>query len=157
MQSAEDGALRKDVHPAMRSPSRTMRSSSRAIHAAAALRAASAALAMLGLGGCALLHRGEKETPQQAAARVSDDARIRAEVQARIAGEPSLSGARIRVEVNAGEVAFFGSVPGMGALRCAETNAELVEGVHLVIDHMELTPGPPTVQCLSPRVFRPRA
>jgi hypothetical protein len=108
---------------------------------------------LLATSACGLLGKRTAESPQAVAARASADARIRAEVAARLAAEPSLAGSRIRVEVAAGEVALFGSVPGMGALRCAETNVELVEGVHLVIDHMELTSGPPQVPCLAPRVF----
>jgi osmotically-inducible protein OsmY len=113
-------------------------------------------LAVSASGACSLLGRGHAESPAVVAAQAQQASTIRAEVEARLAAEPSLAGARIRVEVRDGEVQLFGSAPGMGALRCAETNAELVEGVHLVIDHMELTPGPPQVRCLAPRVFRPR-
>jgi hypothetical protein len=106
------------------------------------------------LSGCALLGRGAKETPQQAAHRVAEDGRIRAEVEGRIAAEPSLSAARMRVDVHEREVSLFGSVPGMGALRCATTNTELVQGVRLIIDHTELLPGPREVRCVAPRAFR---
>ena len=42
---------------------------------------------------------------------------------------------------------------GMGALRCAERNAELERGVRLVIDHLVLDPGPRDVRCLAPRAL----
>ena len=122
--------------------------------AAAVLRGASAILLSTWLAGCALLHRGGKESPQQAAARQAADDRIRAEVEGRISAEPSLTGARMRVDVHDREVSLFGSVPGMGALHCATTNAELVQGVRLVIDHTELQPGPAQARCLAPRAFR---
>jgi hypothetical protein len=106
------------------------------------------------LAGCALLGRGKKESPQHAAVRLAEDARIRAELEGRIGAEPSLASARLRVDVHDREVSFFGSVGGMGALRCATTNAELVQGVRLVIDHTELQPGPAQARCQAPRVFR---
>jgi hypothetical protein len=51
---------------------------------------------------------------------------------------------------------LHGSVTGMGALRCAEANAELTPGVVLVIDNLVLLPGPPTTRCLAPRQWGSR-
>jgi osmotically-inducible protein OsmY len=105
-------------------------------------------------GGCGLLGGGRpKETPAEIAARADDDERIRREVEARLAAEPSLGPVRVRVDVQRGEVGLHGEVAGMGALQCAVANAELVRGVRLVIDHLVLLPGPRTVQCLAPRNF----
>lgn len=81
----------------------------------------------------------------------SQDDRIRQEVEARLVREPSLNAAGIRVVVNGGEVQLHGTVQGLGALKCAVTNAELVPGVRLVIDLTVLERGPVTVQCLAPR------
>ena len=114
--------------------------------------AASAAAALI-LGGCSLFGGGRPaETPAQAAVRAADEERIRREVEARIAAEPSLGPGRVRVEVMRGtEVALHGPVRGLGALQCAVANAELVRGVTLVIDQMVLEAGPRAVQCLAPR------
>lgn len=100
---------------------------------------------------CGLFQREAKETPAQVAARQSDDARILREVEARFEAEPSIGAGRVRVVVERGEVGLFGAVSGLGALRCAERNAELVRGVRLVIDHLVLDPGPRDVRCLAPR------
>jgi osmotically-inducible protein OsmY len=108
------------------------------------------------LAGACSVFGGRKavESPEARMVREAAEARIRGEVEARIAAEPSLAGARVRVEVNRGrEVGLYGTVPGIGALRCVVTNAELVPGVSLVIDHVELQPGPPAVPCRAPRVF----
>jgi BON domain-containing protein len=104
-------------------------------------------------GGCGLLGGGRPpETPQQATARQGEEERIRREVEARLAAEPSIGPGRVRVEVQRGaEVALHGGVAGFGALQCALRNAELVRGVRLVIDHLVLEPGPREVQCLAPR------
>ncbi|HYH81075.1 MAG TPA: BON domain-containing protein, partial [Longimicrobium sp.] len=83
----------------------------------------------------------------------TDDARIQREVEARLAAEPTIGPGRVRVAVSAGEVGLFGAVSGLGALRCAERNAQLVLGVRLVIDQLVLDPGPRDVRCLAPRVF----
>jgi osmotically-inducible protein OsmY len=85
----------------------------------------------------------------------SQDERIRREVEARLVSEPSVDASRIRVVVNGGEVQLYGAVPGLGALKCAVTNAELVRGVRLVIDLLVLERGPATVQCLAPRPVQP--
>ena len=110
-------------------------------------------LAAVALGGCGLLRREPQETPQAREVRVAADERIRAEVEARLAAEPSIGGGRVRVQVDRGEVQLFGGVVGMGALQCAVRNAELVPGVRLVIDHLVLERGPREVRCLAPRVF----
>ena len=111
-------------------------------------------LTVLLFGGCGLFGGGRPaETPAQVAARTAEDARIRREVEARLAAEPSIGGQHVRVEVVRGEVALHGAVTGFGALQCAIANAELVRGVHLVIDHLVLNPGPPTTRCLAPRNF----
>lgn len=112
-------------------------------------RIAAAAL----LAGCGFLNRRPQVTPAQTAAAAAEDARIQREVDARLAAEPSIGAAKVRVAVQGGEVSLFGAVSGSGALRCAERNAELVRGVKLVIDQLVLDPGPVTVRCLSPRVF----
>ena len=118
-------------------------------------RPAASVAAALVLGGCALFGGGQPpETPAEAAARMAEDERIRREVEARIAAEPSLGPGRVRVEVMRGsEVALHGPVRGLGALQCAISNAEMVRGVTLVIDQMVLEPGPAAVRCLAPRAF----
>ena len=113
--------------------------------------AAIAALPVLA-GACGFLTKEVAETSVQIAARESDNTRIQREVEARLASEPSIGGGKVRVAVEgAGEVALFGAVSGLGALRCAERNAELVHGVRLVIDQLVLDPGPKEVRCLAPR------
>ena len=117
-------------------------------------RGAVAAAALPVLGACSLLKHPARESPVQLAAREAENARIQREVEARLAAEPTIGAGRVRVEVSAtGEVALFGAVSGLGALRCAERNAELVRGVRLVIDQLVLDPGPRDVRCLAPRVF----
>ena len=102
-------------------------------------------------GGCALFGGRGGESPAELQARTARDARIQAEVEARLAAEPSIGPGRIRVAVTRGEVELHGSVEGLGALRCAEANAELTPGVRLVIDFLVLLPGQRTVRCLAPR------
>jgi osmotically-inducible protein OsmY len=85
----------------------------------------------------------------------SQDERIRREVESRLAREPAVEASRIRVIVNGGEVQLQGSIRGMGALQCAMSNAQLVQGVRLVIDLLVLERGPATVQCLAPRPAQP--
>jgi osmotically-inducible protein OsmY len=106
---------------------------------------------LVAVAGCSLLRRGHADSPAQVAARAAEDARIQREVEARLAAEPALRGAALRVATQNGEVALFGSVSGFGALRCAERNTELVPGVRLVIDQLVLDPGPREVRCLAPR------
>ena len=118
------------------------------------MRGGAALAAVLLAPGCAVFGKGKGEAPQVVAAREAEETRIRSEVEARIAAEPSLAGARLRVEVmREREVALHGSVAGFGALRCAVANAELVRGVALVIDHVVLERGPAEVRCLAPRAF----
>jgi hypothetical protein len=106
------------------------------------------------LAGCALLGRGAGgETPEQAALRFEQEGRIRAEVQARLAHEPSIGPGRVRVEVLRSDVHLHGSVEGFGALRCALTTAGLVSGVTLVVDYLVLLPGPSEAHCRAPRAF----
>ncbi len=106
------------------------------------------------VAGCSVFGGGEPAvTPQVVAQRAADDTRIQRELEARLAAEPSVGTGRVRVVVQGGEVQLHGSVAGFGAHRCAETNAELVRGVLLVIDFLVLQPGPATVRCLAPRVF----
>lgn len=120
----------------------------------ARFRRAALAVSVAAAGGCGFLSRAEPETPEQLQTRVAAEERIRQEVEARLAAEPSIGAGRVRVEVQrGGEVALHGSVVGFGALQCAIANAELVRGVRLVIDHLELQPGPRTVRCLAPRAF----
>jgi osmotically-inducible protein OsmY len=109
------------------------------------------ALMAMTMAGCGFLNKKPTDTPAQIAARARDDARILREVDARLAAEPSIGAGRVRVAVERGEVGLFGSVAGFGALRCAERNAELVQGVRLVIDQLVLDPGPRDVRCLAPR------
>jgi osmotically-inducible protein OsmY len=117
-------------------------------------RAAAAALLVVAQNGCSLLggHRGGADP----AATAAQDARIAAELDARLAAEPSIGAGRVRLSVSRGEVQLHGSVAGLGALRCAETNAGLTPGVVLVIDDLVLEPGPRTTRCLAPRTARAR-
>jgi osmotically-inducible protein OsmY len=106
------------------------------------------------LQGCSMLGGGlPPESPAQAQERLGREETIRAEVEARMAAEPSIGAGRIRAVVNGGDVLLPGAAPGFGALQCALANAELVAGVRLVVDFMVLEPGPRTVTCLAPRVF----
>ena len=109
---------------------------------------AGAALALLlALPGCGLLGRGAPA----AAASPAESARIRGEVEARLAAEPSIGAGRVRAEVQGATVALHGAVDGFGALQCAIANAGLVRGVDNVVDKMVLRRGPRTVRCLMPR------
>ena len=113
------------------------------------------AVALLPLAaGCGVF--GGKEprlAPEVVAQRAADDVRIQREIEARLAAEPSVGAGRVRVVVQGGEVQLHGSVAGLGAHRCAESNAELTPGVVLVIDFLVLQPGPPQAPCRAPRVF----
>lgn len=109
---------------------------------------------LLPLAGCSVFGGGEPAvTPQVIAERAAAETRIRREVEARLAAEPSVGAGRVRVVVQGSEVQLHGSVAGFGAHRCAEANAELTPGVSLVIDFLVLQPGPATARCLAPRVF----
>ncbi|MET0397379.1 MAG: BON domain-containing protein [Longimicrobiaceae bacterium] len=102
---------------------------------------------LLALPGCGLLGGG----PPAAAVSPGENARIRGEVEARLAAEPSIGAGRVRAEVAGATVALHGAVDGFGALQCAIANAGLVRGVDNVVDKMVLRPGPRTVRCLAPR------
>ena len=115
-------------------------------------RGATCAALVISLGGCALFGGGDPApTPAEVAALTAEDERIRREVEARLAAEPSIGAGRVRVEVQRGDVSLHGPVAGLGALRCAISNADLVRGVSTVVDKMVLEPGPSTVRCLAPR------
>ncbi|HEX8431188.1 MAG TPA: BON domain-containing protein [Longimicrobium sp.] len=115
-----------------------------------------AAMAIFPLAaGCSVLGGGETaNAPQLLLERTTRDTRIRSEIERRFAAEPSIGAGRVRVEVDGGQVQLHGSVAGLGALRCAETNAELTSGVILVIDFLVLQPGPSTARCIAPRVVQ---
>jgi hypothetical protein len=95
--------------------------------------------------GCALLRRPEPPVDR------SQDPRILREVTARIAAEPVLDLARIRVEVDGAMVVLYGSVDGLGAWNCAIRNAQLVEGVRSVVDYLIIERGERDVSCRAPR------
>lgn len=95
--------------------------------------------------GCSWLRR-----PGPAVDRSADPA-ILAELEDRIASEPSLEPDRIRVTVDGGVVVLHGSVHGMGAWSCAIRNAELVKGVTTVVDNLVLERGPPSTPCRATR------
>jgi osmotically-inducible protein OsmY len=81
----------------------------------------------------------------------SQDARIEQEVRARLAAEPSLAAAGVRVEVNGGVVLLHGGVAGIGAWQCAIATSGLVPGVRTVVDYLVIGRGPRDVRCLAPR------
>jgi len=84
----------------------------------------------------------------------SNDARILADVQTRLRGEPALQPSELRVEVDGGVVRLYGSVSGMGAWECAIRNAQLVPGVVTVVDYLTLRRGPTKVRCEAPRELK---
>ena len=81
----------------------------------------------------------------------SQDARIQAEIVARLAGEPSIDAGNVRVVVEGGMAMLHGSVRGIGAWQCAITNAGLVRGVQSVVDYLVIERGERDVRCLAPR------
>jgi osmotically-inducible protein OsmY len=81
----------------------------------------------------------------------SQDERIRQEVSARLAAEPSLDATNLRVEVDGGVVLLHGGVSGMGAWQCAISTSGLVRGVRSVVDYLVIGRGPRDVRCLAPR------
>lgn len=103
------------------------------------------ALVTLALAGCHLSHS------HAIPADPARDERIRAEVTARLAREPSVDADRIRVSVDRGMVVLHGSVDGIGAWKCALTSASLAPGVRVVVDYLVLERGPRDVRCLAPR------
>jgi hypothetical protein len=110
------------------------------------LRAPSGILLLpLAISGCGL------RRPPPAPANPALDARIRSEVAARLAAEPSIGAGKIRVDVKGGTVLLYGSVEGIGAWQCALTNAGLAAGAKTVVDYLVLERGPKEVRCLAPR------
>jgi osmotically-inducible protein OsmY len=99
---------------------------------------------LLSLTGCGVLGRPRPPVDR------SQDPRIRAEVEARLAREPALEAGALRVAVDGAVVQLHGSVRGIGAWQCAITNAELVEGVRTVVDYLVIERGPRDVRCLAP-------
>lgn len=99
---------------------------------------------LLLLPGCGLVGRSTPPVDR------SQEPRIQQAVQARLAAEPSLAAASIRVEVDGATVLLYGSVAGLGAWQCALTNAELVAGVSSVVDYLVIGRGPRDVRCLAP-------
>lgn len=95
------------------------------------------------LGGCSALRR-----PGPVPDLSRDDA-IRAEVEARLATVPALSGRTLRVAVRDRAVSLYGLVYGLGELNCAIATAGLAEGVRTVVDQMTMEPGPREVRCAS--------
>lgn len=99
----------------------------------------------LALGGCGLVGRSRAPVDR------SQDARIAREVQARLAGEPSIDAGNVRVDVQGGVVMLHGSVRGIGAWQCTITNGGLVQGVRSVVDFLVIERGPRDVSCVAPR------
>ncbi len=95
--------------------------------------------------GCGLLRR---EPPP---IDTSQDARILREVEARLAREPAIDARTIRVAVEGGVVMLYGSVTGIDAWNCALRNAELVDGVRLVVEYLTIERGSSKVPCRAAR------
>ena len=104
-----------------------------------------AVLIVLPVAACGLVGRSSPPVDR------SQDERIRQEVTARLAGEPSLDAGSLRVEVNGGVVLLHGGVSGMGAWQCAISTSGLVRGVRSVVDYLVIGRGPRDVRCLAPR------
>ncbi|HET7274816.1 MAG TPA: BON domain-containing protein [Longimicrobiaceae bacterium] len=100
---------------------------------------------LLAASGCGLIGRSSPPPDR------SEDPRIKGQVEARIAAEPSLEASQIRVEVDAGTVMLHGTTAGIGAMQCAIATAGLVEGVSTVVNYLVLQRGPRDVTCLAPR------
>jgi hypothetical protein len=105
------------------------------------LRSNALLVAILLASGCAMLRRPEPVVDR------TGDPRIRSEIEARLAGEPALTGSEIRVEVDGGIVVLHGSVRGIGAWQCAIRTAQLVEGVRSVSDFLMIERGERDVTC----------
>lgn len=105
--------------------------------------AAAATILTLAAQGCAALRRPPPPVDR------TQDARILQDVQARLAAEPELDAAALRVEVDGGVVMLHGTVAGMAAWRCAIRNAEMVDGVLTVADFLLLERGPREGRCLA--------
>jgi hypothetical protein len=108
-------------------------------------RAGLGALLLLLGSGCAALRRPDPPIDR------SEDPRIRREIEARLAAEPAIEAARIRVEVDGRIVVLHGSVRGVQAWQCAIRNAQLVQGVQSVSDFLAIERGPAEIQCLARR------
>jgi hypothetical protein len=100
-------------------------------------------------GGCGALRRPDPPIDR------SSDPRILREVEQRLATEPALDAARIRVEVDGGVVVLYGSVDGLAAWQCAIRNAQLVEGVVTVVDYLVLARGDRNTPCRVQREVLP--
>ena len=100
--------------------------------------------ASLVLSGCAL-------RTQPVPVDTSRDARIRSEIEARIAAEPQLDASGIRVRVHGGMVTLHGSVRGLASWKCAIANADLVADVESVSDYLVILRGAREIDCLAPR------
>jgi hypothetical protein len=98
-------------------------------------------LAVACVSGCSSLRRPAPPIDR------SEDPRILAEVQSRLADEPSLDATRLRVEVDGRIVILYGSVDGVSAWQCAIRNAQLVTGVATVVDYLVIDRGPRDVVC----------
>ena len=108
--------------------------------------ALTSAFLLLSLVGCSGLRR-----PAPVVDRTQDP-RIIEQVQARLAAEPELDAAQIRVEADGGVLRLYGSVSGIGRWQCAIRNAELVEGVQTVVDYLVIERGPREVNCQAARL-----
>lgn len=86
------------------------------------------------------------DTPETA-----EDARIRGELERRLAAEPALTRAQVRAETRGGVLLLHGVVRGLGEWRCVVANAELTPGVRTVVDYLVLERGPTDLRCLAPR------
>jgi osmotically-inducible protein OsmY len=71
------------------------------------------------------------------------------EVEARLAREPSIDAASVRVEVDGAIVILHGSVRGLAAWQCAIRTAQLAEGVRSVVDYLVIERGPREITCLG--------
>ena len=98
-----------------------------------------------GMAGCGLLRRDPPPVD------TSQDARILREVEARLAREPALDARTIRIAVEGAVVTLYGSVAGIGAWNCAVRNAQLVDGVRLVVEYLTIERGSSDVPCRASR------
>ena len=81
----------------------------------------------------------------------SQDARILREVEARLAREPAIDARTIRVSVEGAVVSLYGSVAGIDAWNCAMRNAQLVDGVRIVVEYLTIERGSGAVPCRALR------
>jgi osmotically-inducible protein OsmY len=106
-------------------------------------------LTMIGAAGCS-----GRRSASGTVVETPEEARIRQEIEARLAAEPAIQAGNVRVEVRAGTAVLHGGVNGIGAWKCAIRNASLTDGVQRVADLLVLEHGPPEVTCLAPRELR---